>query len=95
MNNQGQHQWEEKLTWLDLWNLLTINLPPLYDLIISAHVTPPPKNLPKKVCSPMQNFFMKKVPQYFVAGRGDTMLYLETFYHLYEFIRNFLPTLCF
>ena len=24
-----------KLTWLDLWNLLTINLPPVHDLIIS------------------------------------------------------------
>ena len=40
----------------------------------------------------MQNVFMKKVPQYFVAGGGDTMLYLETFYHLYEFIRNFCGT---
>ena len=28
INNPGQGQWGEKLTWFDLWNLLTINFPP-------------------------------------------------------------------
>ena len=54
---------------------------PLHDLIISPHVKHPLKNLPKKVCYPMQSFFMKKVSPYFVGGRGDTMLYLQIYSH--------------
>ena len=49
-----------KLTWLNLWNLLTINFSPSINLIISPHAIHPPINLPKKVCSPMQSFFTKK-----------------------------------
>ena len=49
----------EKLTWLDLWNLLTINtsLPPLHDLIISPNL-----NIPRLFPThAMQTFFMTKV----------------------------------
>ena len=34
-----------------------------------------PKNLPEKVCSPMQSFLMKKVPPYFVGGE-DTLCFI-------------------
>ena len=40
-----------------------------------------PKNLPEKVCSLMQSFLMKKVPPYFVGGRGHTLLYFQIFPH--------------
>ena len=80
MNKPSQGQCQEKLTWLDLWNLLAITSP-LHDLIISLYVKHPPKNFPKKVSSPMQTFFMKNVSPYFVGERGDTMLYLQIFSH--------------
>ena len=56
-----------------------LNPPLLHNLFITPHVKHPLQNLPKKVCSPMQIFFMKKVAPYFVGGRGDTMLYLQIF----------------
>ena len=65
---------------------------PVHDLIISPHVEHPTKDLTKKVCSPMQRFFMKKVPPCFAGGREDTMLYLEIFSYFQRFIPNFCGT---
>ena len=68
-----QGQWEEKLTWLDLWNLLTIN-------IISPHEKTSLKKFAQKCLFPKQSFIRKKVPPYFVRGRGDTA-YLQILSH--------------
>ena len=38
----------------------------------------------------MQSFYMKKVPSYFIEGRGDTMLYLQIFSHFLKFIPTFV-----
>ena len=40
----------------------------------------------------MQSFSMKKVPPYFVAGRGDTMLYPQIFSHFWKYIPNVCGT---
>ena len=61
----GQGQWEEKLTWLDLWNLLTIN-------IISPHDKTSLKKFAQKCLFHKQSFIAKNVPPYFAGGRGDT-----------------------
>ena len=48
--------------------------PSLHDLIISHCVKHPPINLPQKVCSLVQRFFMKKIIPYFVGERREYTL---------------------
>ena len=64
--------------------------PPLHDLTISPHVKYSPINLPKKVCSPMQSFFTKKVPPYFVRGE-ETLCFI---FISFPVCKGFIPNLC-
>ena len=78
INNPGQGQWEKKLTWLDLWNLFTINFPlcMIWSLVLckTSHRKNCPKFLP-----PCKTLFWKRFPHTLQGGRGDTMSYLQTF----------------
>ena len=62
--------------------------PSLHDLIISPHVKhpPPPINLPKRVCFPMQSLFKKNPPHTFWGGH--TMFYL----HIFPISKSFILT---
>ena len=50
--------------------------PSLYDLIIGPHVKKSPINLPKNVCSPMENFFKRKKSSHALGGRKHYALSL-------------------
>ena len=67
----------------------------------SHHVKHPLKNLPKKVCSPMQSFLIKKVPSYFAGGEESLCFIFKSFLiskslslwnKLWPFKQNYLAT---
>ena len=60
-----------KTNLTQLLKLLTINLPLGWSDII--------ERLPKKVCSLMQSFFMKKVSPYFVVGEETLRFIFKSF----------------
>ena len=64
----------EKLTWLDLWNLLPLTSP-LHDLIISAHV--------KKFFPHAKHFYKNSSP---IICRGERKQYALSSY-LFPFLK--------
>ena len=64
--------------------------PHLHDLIISRHVKHPPINFPKKVCSPMQSFFTKKILQYFEGGE-ETLCFM---FISFPISKSVIPNFC-
>ena len=81
---------ESKINLLRPLKPLCHQLPSLHDLIISAHVKHHLINLPKMVCSPMQGFFTKKVPPYFV-GEVETLCFIFISFPISE---SFIPNFC-
>ena len=63
--------------------------PPLHDLVISPHVKHLPKNLPKKVFSPMQSFFIKKFFLTFQRIEETLCFIFISFSHFLKSIPNF------
>ena len=75
INNPDQGQWEKRLTLLDLWNLLTINL--IWSLVPKTS----PKKFSQKRLFPHAKLSSEKSSPILCTGGRDTMLYLQISSH--------------